>query len=148
MTNPKERPGMKLWESALHTAERFTLVCPNCHGSYYHRNSICPWCKSNRPSFLIGAVDYHVIYFDSEANHYRTNINKNESGFCVQYHQICHKPRLLGFRCKPENENEIESTKSSCYNRNLMTKKLGVHKIGIRNGFDTGKKKINHISDK
>jgi len=148
MTNPKERPGMKLWERALHTAERFTLVCPNCHGSYYHRNSICPWCKSNRPSFLIGAVDDHVIFIDSEANHFRTNINKNESGFCVQYpSKFAINRRLLGFNDVNAEKTIIEINIDEnllVQVRNLEDQECwAVHEDWkYEDGIDNGKKKI------
>jgi hypothetical protein len=108
MINPKERPGMKIWENAFHTAARFTLVCPKCRGSYYHRNTVCLWCKSTRPSFLIAAVDDHVTFYDPEAKQYNTNI-KNESGFCIQYpSKFSINRRLLGFNDANADKTIIE----------------------------------------
>ncbi len=126
----------------------FYVSLPKLSRSYYHRNSICPWCKSHRPSFLIGAVDDHVIFFDSGANHFRTNINKNESGFCVQYpSKFAINRRLLGFNDVNAEKTIIEINIDEnllVHVRNLEDQECwAVHEDWkYEDGIDNGKKKI------
>jgi eukaryotic-like serine/threonine-protein kinase len=52
LSNPSDRPGVGEWRDVLHRAADSTLICPACDGSFYYRESCCPWCDEARSSFV------------------------------------------------------------------------------------------------
>jgi DNA-binding helix-hairpin-helix protein with protein kinase domain len=52
-----KRPGISEWAECLHGAADATIVCPNCKGTYYFTEQVCPWCKSARPAFATAAFN-------------------------------------------------------------------------------------------
>jgi serine/threonine protein kinase len=50
-TNPALRPGPGEWEERLFAAADATLACSSCGGTFYFKESKCPWCDTPRPSF-------------------------------------------------------------------------------------------------
>jgi len=47
------RPGVTTLAHALHGAADFTLRCPQCTQYFIPQNTVCPWCRSARPPFLV-----------------------------------------------------------------------------------------------
>lgn len=144
LINPKERPGMKIWEKAFHNASRFSLICPQCQGSYYHRYKVCPWCNSPRPSFIIAAVDDFVYNNDLTLERFRTNV----SGCCIQYpSKFSISRRMLGYNDLDAERTIIELD----IDANLLIRVRNLEDLECwavhedwkyEKGLDNGKKKI------
>ena len=87
---------MSQWEKGLHTAARFTLVCPTCRWSYFHRNEYCPlpWCNAPHPNYLLAVIDDYILNSEHTLERFKHNI----SGYCIQVPgKFAISRRLLGF---------------------------------------------------
>jgi DNA-binding helix-hairpin-helix protein with protein kinase domain len=49
LTDRKRRPGIAEWIDRLHAAADQTIRCPDCQGTYFVIESVCPWCDEPRP---------------------------------------------------------------------------------------------------
>jgi eukaryotic-like serine/threonine-protein kinase len=48
----KVRPGIAEWVDRLHAAADQTVACPECSGTYFVTESLCPWCDEPQPEVL------------------------------------------------------------------------------------------------
>jgi DNA-binding helix-hairpin-helix protein with protein kinase domain len=46
----KQRPSVAEWVDRLHAAADQTVQCPECSGTYFVVEKLCPWCDEPRPS--------------------------------------------------------------------------------------------------
>lgn len=94
LVNRKARPGAGQWEKGLHAAARFTITCPTCKWSYFHRSQNCPWCGNRHPDYLLAAVDDYVLNSEQTLERLKPNI----SGCCMEVPgKYIVSRRLLGF---------------------------------------------------
>lgn len=52
LREPTKRPGISQWVESLYSAADFTLICPDCHSTYYGSQGCCPWCEYRRSTFV------------------------------------------------------------------------------------------------
>jgi len=55
MSDPRDRPRLGVWSSALHAAADRTLIC-QCRHTFYAWEKACPWCGTGRPKALAVSV--------------------------------------------------------------------------------------------
>jgi DNA-binding helix-hairpin-helix protein with protein kinase domain len=48
----KRRTSVAEWVDRLHAAADQTMVCPGCAGTYFVRNTTCPWCDEPSPPMM------------------------------------------------------------------------------------------------
>lgn len=53
---PHNRSGLARWAQTLARAAEQTLTCPECNGSFYYLNALCPWCDAPRPAYKAARV--------------------------------------------------------------------------------------------
>ncbi len=53
LSDATQRPGLHEWRDVLEGAATATVVCHNCHGSFYRGCESCPWCKVNSRPYLL-----------------------------------------------------------------------------------------------
>ena len=62
LNNPQQRPGLTEWVEKLTIATESTLSCQECGGSFYFKESVCPWCDHPRGGFAI----LRILLWDAE----------------------------------------------------------------------------------
>lgn len=53
LAEPLQRPGVSEWAERLHAAADATVLCQECHGTYYMNAKQCPWCDAPRLGFVV-----------------------------------------------------------------------------------------------
>ena len=53
LNDPQQRPGMAEWAEKLTIAADSVLRCPECGGTYYFQETVCPWCDHPRSGFAM-----------------------------------------------------------------------------------------------
>jgi serine/threonine protein kinase len=68
---PWRRPSLALWAHALAEAFDQSLVCPNCHMSYFHENETCPYCDTPRTKHALATTEFGCVTVPKGAAEYR-----------------------------------------------------------------------------
>ncbi|HRE88120.1 MAG TPA: serine/threonine protein kinase [Myxococcota bacterium] len=64
LTHRLNRPGLGAWADELELAADRTVICSNCHASYFAFAAQCPFCNAPRPACLM--VDVFLVQPDRE----------------------------------------------------------------------------------
>lgn len=62
-----KRTPLDLWSMALAQAHDHSLICPNCHMSYYSDEERCPYCDQSKPRFITLESEYWDMVFQEFA---------------------------------------------------------------------------------
>lgn len=100
LLQPEDRPRMATWAEHLHRAADRTIRCPQCKGTFYFDQPLCPWCDTPRPTFVMVAA----MLWDPERLAPREGTVQKTPGFLPKADR---KPRIMDAMVLAENEPTV-----------------------------------------